>query len=879
MGASSIQQTSAFVIANRELDIKLTEACYFALEGFSSLKGLKYLKSIEVAGGYVQLFSSTDPRAAYSCNDANNRPFTKQSVIAKFYQLSGGVYKPVFYKVGDMQLAQSGILNLIRSQSGVKLFVDGSPNSKISQNPLPSTQTQEVDRITLPSGRTIDQKDVSIHSSSFSVDVTLKDGSRKRVQIFEARDGKSTVYLAADPKTKKLVPVGVWSGKGEYNVSALEPKVRALYVKAGLASKTAPPSVSDAPSQKPRPETFKLLSSVSNTLALDKDRISDFGSYSKVPGAITFEAFVNGKQEQHRADAGMVQLDDGKWVAAARIAMANGKSQVIVLENIKYDPNNPTQMARDIDVNLAQMHANGKFAVDATSRTGFVRTPTEAKADQKKIEEYANFLLNVADVAFLFSAGKGLWTAARTYLKFNSVLKAGRVLTAAEQASKKAAEAVLVGYGIGAVAGGSSYGLFVKRKYWDEATAAIASGKSVESLSAGAKALLQLMNWTLGAGKTSADVALWNVATGRNLATVNLSGTAASWQKGWNWGMFVDVRSFTNKNILTVFGRETGQKMIEKYGPVLEWMTNPANKPLDAAGKLVVPAEVLARAGFADNPALVADMMKSGFWRVFSSAPVLGTPLRVAWTSSKSGTASSYLQLGLTRSVAGMGVNLFWQSVNGLVLNNDVNINFVQLTGSGVSGPFRAMGAPGAWLAEIGGRFVSYGLSSAAAFFVAWGWRDFWKLRAQVNPAEKDLTKVTFSVAQLQILSRANTATNAMRTLMVALDKNTTSAPQDKKLLAEYMNKLADLSVASKETLEVKAKALDAWLDSAYISGTSRRQAINNFRLDWEPGLALAVKAKTQSGAIVNGTFTGSFQDLGIAPIFSKVIPIKAQNE
>jgi hypothetical protein len=376
MGSNSIQQTSAFVIANRQADIQLIKSCGIALEGFSSLKGLKYLKSIEVSGGYVQIFSSTDPRAAISCRDANNRSYTEQSLIAKFYQFSGGAYKPVYYKVGDSQLLNAGVLNLVRSQSGVKLFVDGSRNSRISPNPLPNAQTQGGDSVKLPSGRTIDQNDISIQSSSFSVDVTLKDGSRKRVQIFEAKDEKSTVYLAADPKTKKLVRVGIWSGKGGYSVSALEPAVRALYVKAGLASKTAPPSVSDAPSQKPRPETFKLLSSVSNTLALDKDSISDFGSYSKVPGAITSEAFVNGKQEQHRADAGMVQLDDGKWVAAARIAMANGKSQVIVLENIKYDPNNPTQMARDIDVNLAQMHANGKFAVDATSRTGFVRTPT-----------------------------------------------------------------------------------------------------------------------------------------------------------------------------------------------------------------------------------------------------------------------------------------------------------------------------------------------------------------------------------------------------------------------------------------------------------------------------------------------------------------------
>jgi hypothetical protein len=749
------------------------------------------------------------------------------------------------------------------------------------------------------------KKLVVVHAARLNADVSLSDMEPKILAMYGIKTGMSfsdtgrkltvnpnggppiavTIYKATDRdfdyyavplpgSPGKFAPAWKYAKGTKYEtISAdINQYIRQLYKDPSSSPQSSIGSTT------PRPETFRAIPSISNTVTLSKTD-TDFGVEANyVPGAISFNVVLNGKQEIHRGTVGLVKLGDGRQVLAVSVSLGQGKTQLVVLTNVKYDPNKPHDVASNVALQLSQMHANGKFAVNSASRTGFADTPAEAASRQKAIEDGVNLILTVADVAFLFTAAKGLWTAARTYFRFNTMLKAGQVLTAAQLAEKKAAEAVLVGYGIGAVAGGTSYGLFVKRKYWDELTAAIAAGKPVEALSSGAKALLQLTNWTLGTGRTSADVALWNVGVGRNLATKNLSGTANLLQRGWNWGMFVDVRSFTNKNIISVFGQQTGNAMIQKYGPVLRWMTNPANKPLDATGKLIIPTEVLQQAGFANNADLVADMMKSGFWRVFSSAPVLGTPLRVAWTSSASGTASSYIQLGLTRAGAGMATNAFWQSVNGMVLNREININYVQLSGSGVSGIFRSWGAPGAWLAEIGGRFVSYGLSSTAAFFVSWGWRDFWKMRAASNPAEKDPTNVMFSPLQMQILSRANTAMNAARLLMEALDKHPSASVEDKKLLAQYVNLLTELSLAGKDTLEAKAKALDAWLNAKHIGNLSRREVLNNFRLEWKPGLEVAVKVAIQRGDIVNSTFTGSFRDLGITSQFSKSAPIAAQN-
>jgi hypothetical protein len=750
------------------------------------------------------------------------------------------------------------------------------------------------------------QKLVVVYAARVNADVSLDDMEPKILALYGIKTGRSfsdtgrkltvnpnggpsievTIYKATDQNFDyyavplpgspgKFAPAWKYAKGTKYEtISAdINQYIRQLYKDPSSSPQ------SSIGSSTPRLDTFKAIPTVSNTLTLSKTD-TDFGVEANyVPGAISFNVVINGKQEIHRGTVGLVKLGDGRQVLAVSINIGQGKTQLVVLENVKYDPNKPHDVANNVALQLSQRHANGKFAVNSASRTGFADTPAEAVARQKAIEDGVNVLLTAADVAFLFTAAKGLWTAARTYFRFNTMLKAGQVLTAAQLAEKKAAEAVLVGYGIGAVAGGSSYGLFVKRKYWDELTAAIAAGKPVEALSSGAKALLQLTNWTLGTGRTSADVALWNVGVGKNLATQNLSGTANLLQKGWNWGMFVDVRSFTNKNIIAVFGQQTGNAMIQKYGPVLRWMTNPANKPLDATGKLIIPTEVLQQAGFANNAALVEDMMKSGFWRVFSSAPVLGTALRVAWTSSASGTASSYMQLGLTRAGAGMLTNAFWQSVNGMVLNKEININYVQLSGSFGSGIFRSWGAPGAWLAEIGGRFASYGLSSTAAFFVSLGWREFWNMRGAKNPAEKDPTNVTFTPFQLQILSRANTAMNAARLLMEALDKHPSASVEDKKLLAQYVNLLTELSLAGKDTLAAKAKALDAWLDGKQIGNLSRRQVLNNFRLEWLPGLDTAVKLAIQRGDIVNSTFTGSFRDLGITSQFSKNAPLAAQNK
>jgi hypothetical protein len=114
--------------------------------------------------------------------------------------------------------------------------------------------------------------------------------------------------------------------------------------------------------------------------------------------------------------------------------------------------------------------------------------------------------------------------------------------------------------------------------------------------------------------------------------------------------------------------------------------------------------------------------------------------------------------------------------------------------------------------------------------------------------------------------------------LMEALDKHPSASVEDKKLLAQYVNLLTELSLAGKDTLEAKAKALDAWLNAKHIGNLSRREVLNNFRLEWKPGLEVAVKVAIQRGDIVNSTFTGSFRDLGITSQFSKSAPIAAQN-
>jgi hypothetical protein len=599
--------------------------------------------------------------------------------------------------------------------------------------------------------------------------------------------------------------------------------------------------------------------------------IKDFKSGAIYPPL--FNVNLNGKQELHQGRIGLATMTNGIKILAVSVQTKNGPVYVLMPQTgskNQLQKHSLSEFSKAIAANLSQLQADGKLVIDSSSYFGPSNTPELRQQSNENLANIAQGIILLANVGFLASAALQLYKAATLARTLWAAQKAGTI-TAQQIGQLKAAEATLVGFAVGATAGGTSYTVFVKEKYFDEAFAGIAAGKPVDAMSNGAKASIQLLNWTLGAGKTSTDLGLFNVGIGKKIMEASLKGAIP---KGWNWGFFVDLKAWTRPELIRVFGEKVGIELTTKYSKIITWMSHPdnRNKLLDASGKLAVPQSVIDAAkipGVTDTASLVKSLVDSGMWRVFTVKPILGSPLVLASAGSASRTANAYFQLMARGALTGMGINAFWQTVSGLSLKGEVNPNWIQLLGSGVSGPFRALGAPGAWAAGFAGRLGSYGISSTAAWGIQQGWKTVAEWVQAKSKAGIQTKDEKFSTTGLAVLSRANSALNSSAILLKGLDSNFGSLA-DKKFVAEYINKLDVLMRTPANQLETKAAELDAWLAGNNGEGKSRREKLNGFKLGWVPDLHSATAGGFFTGQISGGKFTGSFIDLAIAPSFAK---------
>jgi hypothetical protein len=470
--------------------------------------------------------------------------------------------------------------------------------------------------------------------------------------------------------------------------------------------------------------------------------------------------------------------------------------------------------------------------------------------------------------AIAFGVGE-VSAALRTFKTLSAAKAAGQVLSAADSKLLKSAEVTLTSYGVGAMAGGTSYALFIDQKYWDEAYSAMAAGRPLEGLSFAAKAAVTLMNWTTVPGSISNNLARTNVKIGLNAAIQTLGRGKLH---GFNWGMFIDPKAWTPANIVRVMGQARGEQVLAKYRPVFDELAalRATGQPLVTnKGVLRVSERAVREAGFDSLPALADAMTRDGLWRVFTFKPVLNSPFGFAVHSSPGATANATFQLAASRAATGVGANLALQSLSDFGFNGSIDINWEQAIAAAAGGGPRGMGAPGAWVGTFRDRLISYGSSSAAGFAAQWWTKGM--LAARQQEAE------TFTSEQLSAIGNANQALNGMAMLLDAYDKAGKPAPSalfdstpGKVGLGEaYAQRLEGLASAPADEIAEHAKRLDEWLDTPIATnGRTRRERLSLVSMP-EP-LAETLVGNVKLRELYK---TGTMQDLGFAPKFSE--PVK----
>jgi hypothetical protein len=611
---------------------------------------------------------------------------------------------------------------------------------------------------------------------------------------------------------------------------------------------------------------------------------------SGVPN-VRFDLFPKNNYVGFESGGNKLQYEVGR--VGNKLALRNGKTDVYVLNDVqqkavtsgnavnmaalrnlakqlynagKFDNPIPIELSTFKNVPLPGGDLGYDFRAVPKPGTGAQGQQEANKWNLKIGHDQIHALGMLLEAGVLIVAGAGLLKAWKTYESLTAAAAAvaaktpgAKALTPEQGMQLKMATATLTSYITGGLAGTSSYALFVKEKYWDEMTSALAKGQPVEAMSEGAKAAVLFANYALAPGMISDSLATFNVNTGKKLATATL---AKGEMKGFNWGMFIDPAAWTEKNITKVMGAG-GEKVIEKYKPVLDELARNLEQGIpvvDKTGKLIVSADAVQKAGFQNVPEMVDHMMKTGFWRVITSKPIAGSPFVVASGNGVAGTAGSYSQLMLTRASTGVGANLALQSLSGLGIKGEVNINWDQALAAFAGGSVRSWGAPGAWVAtSLGGRVASYGLSSAAAFYT--------QMQVKGLLAARNKTQETYTKPQLETLKKANDAYSAAMLLLGSYDKSGAQANKaifDKNgwgIGQEYIKRLEDLMKApDAERTSLRAMLLDRWLDEPIAkNGMTRRERLAHLTIPNDLADHFAGKQNIKLN-------TGTMADVGLVP-------------
>jgi hypothetical protein len=529
-----------------------------------------------------------------------------------------------------------------------------------------------------------------------------------------------------------------------------------------------------------------------------------------------------------------------------------------------------------VAIGLEKLHAKGMITVDGKA--------ADIQKENAETLEKLRILFDVITV--VIPSAKFVGKSISTVLNLRK-LQLARVLTVAESKALKAAEARIVVMIAGGTTGLSGWILFVDEKGFDQTMKLLATGKT-DNLSKDAKGLVQLLNWTLGGASISTfvsdkakDITAWSAAEGLK------TGRKA-------WMSFVDPRCWTTAKA-TASG--VSPAVLEKYKGVLDWIGNNLDEVVDANSKLNVPSQVIrnlnlpvmakipkAGAGATAveiaaekaslNAALADSMSGDGMWKLLTSKPLLGTFFVTASMGNKAATFGAYTRLMVGRASLSAPANVLIQNMGSLLMNGSLSINWIQLGAAMVGSSIRSMGTPGAWEAStISGKVLQYGASSVAAFFTQWG------IKAVTNGMVK--SKNGLEVKTLQIIGNVNQAANAMFVYATQLAASKNASPATVKLVDAYAAQLKGLltELQSDKTndkrAQEKAKALDAWLDTAE-NGSTRRKLLNSIPLEVT---GLEQKQLLEQVRVANQLPGGTLQNLGIAPQFDRYMDPKASKE
>jgi hypothetical protein len=495
---------------------------------------------------------------------------------------------------------------------------------------------------------------------------------------------------------------------------------------------------------------------------------------------------------------------------------------------------------------LPRLNQEGSLVVDTT----------KAKSKDDRIHDQTlSILATTLEIVGNVLGAKQI----RTNLSIRKTLlekQAIGTLTAAEEKQLTLARANLTTITTGAVTGGMNWALFSDKSSFDEA-----------GMSEGGKSALNLLTWTNGAGYLSTFMAGKNIGIAENMLKSKLKNGG-----GLNWGFFSNPTTWTAA-ALEKAGLGAAAKT---FAPFLEYIAT--KKPaewLTQKGAINIADDVIAGWGMKDaagnsiaNKAQLADaLVGSKIWRSFINFPIGGTPFVIAQNGGIRSTASSYVQLMLSRGMTSLPANLLFQSVSSLAMNGSLKINWTSAGAAFLGGNVRSLGAPGAWIAStIPDRLKSYGLSSFGSFVTQY-------LTGQyVNGLQKG---ASMSHTTVQILGNINQAYNAMVHLSPQIaDGRVKLTASQKALLNEYSQRLEAIASEFKNNkganIDQRATdmgvSLDTWLDTK-VEGASIRSKLE--AIDFKP-TSDAHRQFIESICIKNNIpYRETMKSLGITPGFT----------